>query len=110
MNKIVDYFVPTQDPILGIKSTNLVEKLDIDNWHSKAITQQRGNSRHYIYLSRATSVRERKRYYCLNTYDIDRGTFLSKQLFLTPDEALAFANEALAVVKEAVKSLMSKAG
>ncbi len=92
MNKIIDYFVPSQDPILGIKAANVVKKLDSRNWQSKALICQQQKANHYIYLSLATNARERKRYYCVNTYDIDQGAIRSRELFQTTDEALAFAN------------------
>ncbi|MEH6578664.1 MAG: hypothetical protein V7731_16500 [Amphritea sp.] len=93
MNNIVDYFVPVHDPILGIKAANVAQSLDIHNWQSKAVTVERARSRHYVYLSQATSARERKRYYCVNTYDIDKRATLSQTLFPSICEALAFANQ-----------------
>lgn len=89
MNIKYDYFVPRQDPILGIKSVNVVENLTLDNWQSKAITRKQGDSRHYVYLSLATRCRDRRRFYCVNTYDLDNQVTLSKVLFPSPEEALA---------------------
>lgn len=93
MNNIVDYFVPQQDPILGIRSSNVVERLNMDNWHSKAITQKTAGSVHYIYLSYAKKISGRKRYYCVHTYDVDKCKALSKTLFQSVAQALAFVND-----------------
>lgn len=92
MNEIVDYFVPAHDPILGIKPVNVVTSLDTDNWKSRAVTFQIAWSQLYVYLSRATNTRLRKRYYCVNVYDIGKRDIRSKRLFLTLSEALDFAN------------------
>jgi len=89
MNIKFDYFVPRQDPILGIKPANMVETLTLDNWQSKAITRKQGNANHYVYLSLATRCRDRKRFYCVNTYDLDNQVTLSQVLFPSPEEALA---------------------
>lgn len=93
MNSIIDYFVPAHDPLLGIKTTNLVACLDAENWQSKALSKGPGHSRYYIYLCQATCARERKRYYCVNTYSIECAVTVSQRLFLTLSEALAFANQ-----------------
>jgi hypothetical protein len=92
MNEIVDYFVPAHDPILGIKPVNVVTALDTENWQTRAITFQIAWSQLYVYLSRATNARLRKRYYCVNVYDIGKHEIRSKRLFLTLEEALGFAN------------------
>jgi hypothetical protein len=93
MHDSVDYFIHVQDPILGIKSANLADKLDHHNWQRKAITRRHDNGSHYIYLCRATTGR--KRYYCVNTYDLAQGKTLRRQLFECRDEALQVANSRL---------------
>ncbi|WP_432474517.1 hypothetical protein [Amphritea sp. HPY] len=92
MNEIVDYFVPSHDPILGIKPVNVVTVLNTENWQSRAVTFQLAWSQLYVYLSRATNTRLRKRYYCVNVYDTGKCETHSKRLFLTLAEALDFAN------------------
>lgn len=92
MHNLVDYFVPVQDPIFGINSANLAPSLSVDNWQSKAVSFEQKRSTHYVYLCQATSASERKNYYCVNTYDVERKVTLSQRLFLSIGEALSFAN------------------
>ncbi|GGK56050.1 hypothetical protein [Amphritea balenae] len=92
MNEIIDYFVPAQDPILGINPANVVTTLDADNWQSKALTFQISWSQLYVYLSKATNTRRRKHYYCVSVYDIGKQESQSRRLFLTLNEALEYAN------------------
>jgi hypothetical protein len=92
MHNLIDYFVPVQDPIFGINSSNITKSLSVDNWQSKAVSFELPKSTHYVYLCQATSASERKNYYCVNTYDIDRKVTLSQRLFSSISEALCFAN------------------
>ena len=88
----VEYFVAAPDPILGIKSSNLVDRLDGGNWESKALLRTQGQTTHYIYLNLAMTLRPRRRSYCVNTYDINSHSVVSQALFKSIAEALVFAN------------------
>ena len=96
MNKLIEHFVPAHDPILGIKAANVAASLDSSNWQSKAIMLNTGDASLYIFLNQARCTRERKSFYCVNTFDVDNGAMLSMQLFPTPEEAFTCVNQRMA--------------
>ncbi len=95
INTIVEHFVAEQDPILGIKPSNRVDRLDSNNWQSKALFLKQEQSIHYIYLNQTAVVnaRRKQRNYCVNIYDISKRSVVSQVIFSTIREALVFANQ-----------------
>ncbi|GLS25927.1 hypothetical protein [Marinibactrum halimedae] len=93
MHKIIDYFVAPQDPILGIRSTNCVDKLNVNNWRTKATVQNTDVDRLYVYVTTASEIHYGQRFYCVKSFSLNRQQEISQQLFTSAEEAVAFANQ-----------------
>lgn len=90
MNHSTDYFVPSHDPILGIREENIAAAINEENWRRKAIVTNFDGDKVYVYIAQGEIRKLNRKVYCVTGYSLKQQATCWRHQFLTPTEAISW--------------------
>ncbi|MDM3871724.1 hypothetical protein QSV34_10220 [Porticoccus sp. W117] len=88
-----EYFVPPQDPILGIQDSHIAPNITLKNWHNKATVVQGENGPLYIYVCPGEVTRLNRKVFSVAAYSLDKKAIAWRQQFSTPEAAVNWVSQ-----------------